>query len=125
VAAFQAVVDAERVVVFLPKSLDLETADLLKALVTDLLDHGFTKLVVDCSAVASCNSAGIGEIARSHVSCARASGSFALNRCQSPLRDLLRITSLDTVLAFVDVDYSKHKRQSISPGKLGPLKVRH
>ena len=121
-SAFQAVVDSERVVVFLPKALDLETADGLKALITDLIDQGFTRLVVDCSAVVSCNSAGIGEIARSHVTCARASGSFALNRCQSPLRDLLRITSLDTVLAFVDVDYSRHKRQSIAPGKLAPLR---
>ena len=121
-SAFQAVVDSERVVLFLPKALDLETADSLKALVTDLIAQGFNRLVVDCSAVVSCNSAGIGEIARSHVSCARASGSFALNRCTSPLRDLLRITSLDTVLAFVDVDYSRYKRQSIAPGKLAPLR---
>ena len=122
-AAFQAVADSERVVVFLPKALDLETADDLKALIADLIQQGFTRVVVDCSAVVSCNSAGIGEIARSHVTCARASGSFALNRCKSPLRDLLRVTSLDTVLAFVDVDYSTQTRHSISPGHLEPLRA--
>jgi anti-sigma B factor antagonist len=76
---------------------------LLRDKVNALVREGRTRLLLNLAGVTYVDSAGLGEIVRSHATVVRQGGALKLLRPDKRLRDLLTITKLVTVFEiFVD-----------------------
>ncbi|GHJ49396.1 hypothetical protein Cs7R123_67380 [Catellatospora sp. TT07R-123] len=89
-------------VVVLGPELDLDSAPLLRAVLSDLLDRGEFRIVVDAGALRFCDSVGLSALLLSHRACAAHGGFLRLARVGPLLGGLLAMVGLAEVLACYD-----------------------
>lgn len=76
--------------------------DALHDAITDLVESGARKIVLDLSRVLYVDSAALGEIVAARRRVRDAGGAFALARPTGKVRDLLMLTRLDTLVSLHD-----------------------
>ncbi|MBV1851763.1 STAS domain-containing protein [Catellatospora tritici] len=90
------------VVVALVGELDLDSAPILRAVFSDLLDRGQFRIVVDAGELGFCDSVGLSALLLSHRACATQGGFVRLARVGAVLGNLLAMVGLAEVLACYD-----------------------
>ena len=83
-----------------------EGADALRDKVRSLLQQGRKQLVVNLAGVSYMDSAGLGELVRSHATATQQSAVLKLTNVTKRLQDLLVITKLSTVFDSYDDESS-------------------
>jgi len=83
-----------------------EGADALRDKVRSLLQQGRKQLVVNLAGVSYMDSAGLGELVRSHATATQQSATLKLTNVTKRLQDLLVITKLYTVFDSYDDESS-------------------
>jgi len=92
--------------------LDVAVTGPVEDAVGDLLADGFTRLVVDLSALTFCDSTGPGALMRTHGLLVAAGGSCLIAGAHGPVDRLLRLMHMDRVLELVpDVATALHTLQ--------------
>ncbi|TMQ94980.1 STAS domain-containing protein [Actinomadura soli] len=94
-----AMVRGESAVVVVTGEIDLRTADTLCARLVEARGEGPRRLVVDFSAVAFCDAAGLGALVGAHNRIAVSGGEISLAGVRPAQLRLLRITGLDRLFA--------------------------
>ena len=79
-----------------------ESADILRDKVRSLLQQGQKQLVVNLAGVSYMDSAGLGELVRSHATATQQGAALKLTNVTKRLQDLLVITKLSTVFDSYD-----------------------
>jgi anti-sigma B factor antagonist len=79
-----------------------EGDELLKQTINNLLAAGIKKIVINLEGVPYIDSAGLGEVVRTHTSVSRQGGSLKLLNLTKRIEDLLSITKLLTVFDTYD-----------------------
>ena len=79
-----------------------ENADILRDKVRSLLQQGQKRIVVNLAGVSYMDSAGLGELVRSHATAAQQGAALKLTNVTKRLQDLLVITKLSTVFDSYD-----------------------
>jgi anti-sigma B factor antagonist len=82
--------------------IDIASAPRLRAVLTDLLDHGRDRLVVDLDRVDFIDSTGLGLLLEAHRRTQEGSGSLGLVCHTSLCTRLFQVSGLDRVLPFHD-----------------------
>ncbi len=98
------------VIVALEGKLTLGSGDVqLRQLVTDLLERGENKILLDLAGVRYMDSSGTGELVSSYTSCANRGAQLKLLNLSSKVRDLLMFTQLISIFEdFDDVAEAVH-----------------
>ncbi|MDI1462122.1 STAS domain-containing protein [Catellatospora sp. KI3] len=110
------------VVVELIGELDLDSAPMLRAVLSDLLDRGRFRIVVDAGELRFCDSVGLSALLLSHRACAAQGGFLRLARVGELLANLLGMVGLSEVLTCYD---SVAGAAAGDPGRRSVLPVRH
>ena len=79
-----------------------ESADILRDKIRSLLQQGQKQIVVNLAGVSYMDSAGLGELVRSHATATQQGASLKLTNVTKRLQDLLVITKLSTVFDTYD-----------------------
>ena len=79
-----------------------ESADILRDKVRSLLQQGRKQIVVNLAGVSYMDSAGLGELVRSHATATQQGAALKLTNVTKRLQDLLVITKLSTVFDSYD-----------------------
>jgi anti-sigma B factor antagonist len=77
-------------------------SELLRETLIEKFDAGFHRLLIDCSAITTVDSAGLGEIVSAYSAIVRRGGALKLLHPSKRLQELLAITRLDTLLETYD-----------------------
>jgi anti-sigma B factor antagonist len=94
--------DASRAVVTITGRLDLTSARTFRAAVTQAIDNGTTKLVVDLSRATFIDSSGLGALLGAYRSAHDAHGELRLAAPLPQVHDILTLMRLDRVLPPYD-----------------------
>lgn len=78
------------------------TSDQLRQALVEQSQAGHRHLLLDCSGILHIDSTGLGELINAYALIAREGGAFKLLYPSQRFRDLLRITRLDSLLAWFD-----------------------
>jgi anti-sigma B factor antagonist len=79
-----------------------ESADILRDKVRSMLQQGQKQIVVNLAGVSYMDSAGLGELVRSHATATQQGAALKLTNVTKRLQDLLVITKLSTVFDSYD-----------------------
>jgi anti-sigma B factor antagonist len=79
-----------------------DSADILRDKVRSLLQQGQKQIVVNLAGVSYMDSAGLGELVRSHATATQQGAALKLTNVTKRLQDLLVITKLSTVFDSYD-----------------------
>ncbi|MEU2333838.1 STAS domain-containing protein [Streptomyces sp. NPDC013172] len=82
--------------------LDHHTADLLREPLDDLLDKGFSRLVVDCSRLEFCDSTGLNVLLGTRLRAEAAGGGVHLASMQPVVARVFEITGAEAVFTVHD-----------------------
>ncbi|MFD5541932.1 STAS domain-containing protein [Streptomyces sp. NPDC127079] len=82
--------------------LDHHTADLLREPLDDLLDKGFSRLVVDCSRLEFCDSTGLNVLLGTRLRAEAAGGGVHLAAMQPVVARVFEITGAEAVFTVHD-----------------------
>lgn len=82
--------------------LDLETLGLVAVATTQVLEAGFTQLVVDLTGLEFCDSSGLGALMRTSRAVRETGGRCLVAGAAGPVRRLLALTDLGRVLHLED-----------------------
>lgn len=82
--------------------IDLRTSETLRARLFELLDEGFSGIVVDFDEVLFCDASGLGTLVAVHNRLRGRGGELRVARARAPQRRLFQITGLDQVIALYD-----------------------
>jgi len=98
------------VIIELQGKLTLGTGDVqLRQIITDLLDRGEKKILLDLGAVSYMDSAGTGELVASYTSANNRGATLKLLNLSAKVRDLLMFTQLISVFEdYTDVAEAVH-----------------
>jgi anti-sigma B factor antagonist len=95
----------EVVVVSVGGELDMATAPQLQDQITDLLDSGRARLVLDLTDLSFCDSTGLSVLVRAKNSCDEIGGSLRLAAPQRGVRRILEVSGLvEVLLTYPTVD---------------------
>lgn len=108
---------AGHVVVVVRGEVDVYTAPVLRARLTELIDGGARRVVVDLGGVDFLDSTGLGVLVGALKRLRAAGGSLALVCAKEPLLKIFRITALDQVFSLFD---SVEAATGTSTGAGGP-----
>lgn len=79
-------------------SVDYRTCEAFKAVISDLVSKGQSKLSFNLEKVSFMDSAGLGVVLHGKRQCEGAGGSFSLSNVQGYVQNLLKLTNLDRAL---------------------------
>lgn len=96
-------VHGRQVVVRATGEIDLTTAPVLRETLSDLIDAGHCRLVVDLTEVTQCDSVGLGVLVGALKRARHQdAGGYVRLVCRGPVRSVLRRTGLDRIFATHD-----------------------
>jgi anti-sigma B factor antagonist len=82
--------------------IDLRTSEILRARLLELLDEGFSGIVVNFAEVLFCDASGLGTLVAVHNRLRARGGELRVARARAPQRRLFQITGLDQVISLHD-----------------------
>lgn len=80
--------------------LDMATAPGLQAKITELIDEGRLRLLIDLYQLAFCDSAGINAFVQGDKHCAARGGWLRLTRAQGPVARAMELSGVDELLGY-------------------------
>jgi anti-sigma B factor antagonist len=100
--------DADGVMILAPAGMVMGagTSDNLRQALMEQASAGRKRLLLDCSGITHIDSTGLGELINAYAMIARQGGAFKLLHPSQRFRDLLKITRLDSLLAWFDDEAS-------------------
>ncbi len=93
-------VDEQRACVYVAGRLDASNAQMLKETLTQLIDGGTTRVVVDLAQVPFIDSAGLAALVSALKLARRAEGNVLLSRVQPQARTVFSLTMLDQIFSI-------------------------
>jgi anti-sigma B factor antagonist len=90
------------VVTVVAGEIDLRTSETLRTRLFELLEEGFSSIVVDFEQVRFCDASGLGTMVAVHNRLRDRGGELRVARARAPQRRLFQITGLDRVITLYD-----------------------
>ena len=84
------------------EKLDTTVAPILKAELVSLNSDGVQNIIIDLSATRYCDSSGLSAILVANRLCKNAGGSLVITGLQEPVKNLISISQLDSILNIAE-----------------------
>jgi len=108
--------DGEILVVVLDGSINTTTSERFNQTIQNHLDHGRTKIIIDCRRVESISSIGLGSLVALQARLRKKGGEVKLAGLYGLAADVIRLVRLDKLLnIYTDIEYARESFNPTSP----------